>query len=100
MVKERIWQGNGGRGNHHRLPFSMKQMVDDCRYKIGMGLSCSHPGLTQCHFLTYLSSIKHNNRPEDKKLIEILTALFVGASSLDLDGQPLMIRCSRRIPEI
>ena len=46
---------------------------------------------------TYLSSIRHNNRPEDGKLIEVLTALFVGASSLDLDGQPLTDYVKERI---
>lgn len=46
---------------------------------------------------TYLSSIKHNNRPEDGKLIEALTALFVGAASLDLDGQPLTDYVKERI---
>ena len=46
---------------------------------------------------TYLSSIRHNNRPEDKKLIEILTALFVGAVSLDLDGLPLTDYVKERI---
>ncbi len=46
---------------------------------------------------TYLSSIKHNNRPEDGKLIEALTALFVGATSLDLDGQPLTDYVKERI---
>ena len=46
---------------------------------------------------TYLSSISHNNRPEDKKLIEILTALFVGAVSLDLDGLPLTDYVKERI---
>ncbi len=40
---------------------------------------------------TYLSSIRHNNRPEDKKLIEILTALFVGAASLAWTASPLQI---------
>lgn len=46
---------------------------------------------------TYLSSVSHNNRPEDRKLIEILTAIFVGASSLDLDGQPLTDYVKERI---
>ena len=46
---------------------------------------------------TCLSSIKHNNRPEDGKLIEALTALFVGAASLDLDGQPLTDYVKERI---
>lgn len=46
---------------------------------------------------TYLSSVSHNNRPEDKKLIEILKALFVGAASLDLDGQPLTDYVKERI---
>ena len=45
----------------------------------------------------YLSSIRHNNRPEDRKLMEILTALFVGAASLDLDGQPLTDCVKKRI---
>lgn len=46
---------------------------------------------------TYLSSVKHNNRPEDGKLIEALTALFVGAASLDLDCQPLTDYVKERI---
>lgn len=46
---------------------------------------------------TYLSSVSHNNRPEDRKLIEILTALFVGASSIDLDGLPLTDYVKERI---
>ncbi len=46
---------------------------------------------------TYLSSVSHNNRLEDKKLIEILTALFVGTVSLDLDGQPLTDYVKERI---
>lgn len=46
---------------------------------------------------TYLSSVKHNNRPEDGELIGVLTALFVGAASLDLDGQPLTDYVKERI---
>ncbi len=45
----------------------------------------------------YLSSVKHNNQPEDEKLIEVLTALFVGAAPLDLDGQPLTDYVKERI---
>lgn len=37
----------------------------------------------------YLSSIRHNNRPEDTMLMEILTALFNGNCPIDLDGLPL-----------
>lgn len=37
----------------------------------------------------YLSSIQHNARPEDRTLIEILTALSSGGYSIDLDGLPL-----------
>lgn len=46
---------------------------------------------------TYLSSISHNKRPEDKQLIGILTAIFVGASSLDLDDLPLTDYVKERI---
>lgn len=46
---------------------------------------------------TYLLSIKHNNRPEDKELIETLTALFTGACSLDLDHLPLTNYVKERI---
>lgn len=37
----------------------------------------------------YLSSIRHNNRPEDGNLMETLTALFSGGCTIDLDGLPL-----------
>lgn len=37
----------------------------------------------------YLSSIRHNNRPEDGTLMETLTALFNGGCPIDLDGLPL-----------
>lgn len=37
----------------------------------------------------YLSSIRHNNRPEDETLMETLTALFSGGCPIDLDGLPL-----------
>ena len=46
---------------------------------------------------TYLSSVRHNNRPEDGTLIEALTALFVGATPLDLDSQPLTDYVKERI---
>lgn len=46
---------------------------------------------------TYLLSIKHNNRPEDQELIEVLTALFVGACPIDLDGLPLTDYVKERI---
>ncbi len=46
---------------------------------------------------TYLSSVSHNNRPEDQALIGILKALFVGAASLDLDGLPLTDYVKERI---
>lgn len=37
----------------------------------------------------YLSSIRHNNRPEDGILVETLTALFSGSCPIDLDCLPL-----------
>lgn len=37
----------------------------------------------------YLSSIRHNHRTEDKKLIETLAALFGGGCEIDLDSLPL-----------
>ena len=37
----------------------------------------------------YRSSIKNNNRDEDKKLVELLDKLFGGGCSIDLDGLPL-----------
>ena len=37
----------------------------------------------------YLSSIQHNNRLEDRNLLETLTALFSGGCTIDLDGLPL-----------
>ena len=46
---------------------------------------------------TYLSSVRHNNRPENGTLIEALTALFVGATPLDLDSQPLTDYVKERI---
>ena len=46
---------------------------------------------------TYLSSVRHNNRPEDGTLIGVLTALFVGATPLDLDSQPLTDYVKERI---
>lgn len=46
---------------------------------------------------TYLSSVKNNNRPEDQELITILTALFVGACSPDLDGLPVTNYVKERI---
>lgn len=46
---------------------------------------------------TYLSSVSHNDRPEDKELIDVLTALFTGASPLDLDDQPLTDYVKERI---
>ena len=46
---------------------------------------------------TYLSSIKHNNRPEDQKLIEDLTALFIGAFPIDLDELPFTDYVKERI---
>lgn len=38
---------------------------------------------------TYLASLRHNNRPEEQELIEILTMLFTGGCPIDLDGLPL-----------
>ena len=46
---------------------------------------------------TYLSSIVHNNCPEDKVLIETLTDLFRGKRSIDLDGSPLTNYVKERI---
>lgn len=46
---------------------------------------------------TYLLSVKHNNRSEDQELVEVLTALFVGACSIDLDGLPLTDYVKERI---
>lgn len=46
---------------------------------------------------TYLFSVRHNNRPEDQGLVEVLTALFVGACSIDLDGLPLTDYVKERI---
>ncbi len=46
---------------------------------------------------TYLFSIRHNNRPEDQELEEVLTALFVGACSIDLDGLPITDYVKERI---
>lgn len=46
---------------------------------------------------TYLASIKHNNRPEDRELIGILTDIFSGARSMDLDGLPLSDYVKERI---
>lgn len=37
----------------------------------------------------YLSSIRHNNRPEDSGLLAALTALSTGACPIDLDGLEL-----------
>lgn len=37
----------------------------------------------------YLSSIRHNGRPEDMDLIDTLTALSTGACAIDLDSLPL-----------
>ncbi|MDE7247442.1 MAG: ATP-dependent DNA helicase [Lachnospiraceae bacterium] len=38
---------------------------------------------------TYLASLRHNDRPEEQGLVEILTMLFTGACPIDLDGLPL-----------
>ena len=46
---------------------------------------------------TYLSSVRHNDRPEDQELIEMLTRLFVGACSLDLDSLPFTDYVKERI---
>lgn len=46
---------------------------------------------------TYLMSIQYNNRPEDQELIGILTSLFTGACSLDLDSLPLTSYVKERI---
>jgi len=46
---------------------------------------------------TYLSSIVHNNRPEDKELIDILTDLFTGSCSIDLDRLSLTNYVKERI---
>lgn len=45
----------------------------------------------------YLSSVRYNNRPEDKKLMETLTALLGGGCSIDLDGLPLTDYVKERI---
>mgnify|MGYP002510272871 FL=1 len=37
----------------------------------------------------YLASIRHNDRPEEQGLVEILTMLFTGNCPIDLDGLPL-----------
>lgn len=38
---------------------------------------------------TYLASLQHNDRPEEQGLIEMLTMIFTGNCSIDLDGLPL-----------
>lgn len=46
---------------------------------------------------TYRSSICHNDRTEDKELLELMTALFTGACPLDLDQLPLTEYVKKRI---
>ena len=45
----------------------------------------------------YLSSIRHNSRPEDRALIDTLNALSMGASTIDLDALPLTDYVKSRI---
>lgn len=46
---------------------------------------------------TYMSSIKHNNRLEDQKLVETLLAIYTGGCPLDLDSLPITNYVRERI---
>lgn len=45
----------------------------------------------------YLSSLRHNDRPEDRELMETLTALAAGNGTFDLDALPLTNYVKERI---